>query len=160
MITRAIVMAAAWVPKVNQLTKEITEMKKQFFNKLSNNLAEKYTKGELATKLVERKAKRVSNLLASAYNKKVLGTGERATEYFLPPNFDVFDRQAIEYFKMKERSIGPGSWIYEILQEANEYKGKKSWHRFLESIDFVSLDDPDTLSRIFEYACNEALEIL
>lgn len=120
------------------------------------NLSNKYTESELAQLLVKNKDRRVSNLIASAYNFKVLLRKARTTRKAIAGD-DLYDKEAIEYFIRKCRVIGPQSWIYKVLQNGDKFKGDNSWIRFLKEIRFISLSDEGTLDRIHEYAQREAL---
>lgn len=135
-------------------------MKKELFQKKANSLAMAYTKEELAKKLVEKKDSRISNLLASAYNKKILVSKTRL-DYLKTLGFDRYEKDAISYFVQKCKTYGPQSWIYKILEndERVNYQ-ERAWVKFLNAVEYKGLKDPDTLDRIWEYACLEALDQL
>ena len=91
-------------------------MQKELFQKLAESLANKYTQQELAEKLVQRKDKRVSNLIASAYNKKIMSTNSKPIT------------QEFDFYEYKHRTTGPNSWFYKYLSE-------ESWKKFMNKLN-------------------------
>lgn len=83
-------------------------MEKEYFQKLAANLADKYGKDELAKLLVKNKDRRISNLLASAYNKSVNSK----------VSLEKLDDEVEYYEDFVNRTIGPESWFYNYISTA------------------------------------------
>lgn len=105
-----------------------TTSKSERFAKWKALLADKYTKPELADLLVANQHRRISNLLAAAYNVKC-STG------FIEEDSNLI---ILEFLR---RVIGPGSWIYEVGQQADQNGNPidKTWDKLMRSLENKSV---------------------
>ena len=88
-------------------------MNKDYFKRLARNLASRYTREELAQLLIKNKDRRISNLIASAYNIKIMSTEKTLTTQVV----------SFDFYEYMNRTFGPDSWIY-------KYLSKKEWNNF------------------------------
>ena len=112
-------------------------MREELFQKLTIALASKYTKDELAEKLVQRKDQRVSNLIANAFNKKV--SVERLGS--VKPDIYSKEYRAGAYYDFINRVFGPESWIYKYIDE-------QPWRLFKEKYDSID-NEVERLNFVF-----------
>jgi len=147
-------------------------MKKEYFDKLKKELADKYSKDELAKLLVKHKTKRISNLLCAAFNSKTMSLGDKYTGYI--PYSEKYKLYAKEHFEMVKRVIGPGTQLYmlhSVTPKWKEVKGqmvmdgtdktpinKIPWHKYIKQIGGEDLSDENVLRKIWEVAQIEALK--
>jgi len=99
-------------------------MQEHYFQQLARNLADKYTKIELAKLLTKNKDRRISNLLASSFNKACM------------PRQDIRVVVEFDYYDYVARTLGPETWLYQFVN-------KEPWEKFKKALD----DCPDERSK-------------
>lgn len=87
---------------------------------IAEKLAAKYSKEELAQLLIKNKGRRISNLIASAYNKKVMN--------------QQIKNQKFDFYDFNLRTVGPDSWIY-------TYITKDPWEEFEAKLNKAENED-------------------
>lgn len=82
-------------------------MRKELFDKIAVELSTRYTKDELADKLIKFKEARISNLITAAFNKKcILEKSKKIPQEKIAAS--------IWYYSFLKRTIGPESHVYKF----------------------------------------------
>jgi len=117
-------------------------MEKLHFQRVKEQLADRYSKDTLADLLVKHKCKRISKLLCAAYNHKVQFKNEVVEEV----DKEVVGNGVLaakRIYDQKRRPLGPGSWYYQLLE-------KESWDNYLKEVKSEGLEPTEAAQQIFK----------